>query len=168
MARIVTACLLLSFNILFAQTSKLMSRNDAVATRDIIDGSKHPELILDSTAYRLWLIAATTEDTAHPDLSEFRRLAILKSAGIKDDDLSAAEWVLSQFKSEYATLLDSYNKGVAANQNPDLAAFVAEREALVTATRDSLRSQLSTDSSANLQAHIHAEKAHMKVAKEVQ
>jgi hypothetical protein len=135
---------------------------------DVIDGSITPDLISDSTAWRLWLIAVTTEDNGKPELSEPRRRAFLKQAGIKDSEFSLAEGALAQFKSDYAALIDNYNKRVSAGDNPDLADFIAQREALVQASQTILMGKLGTESVANFKSHIQAEKAHMKVSKGVQ
>jgi len=104
-------------------TSMLYAQHQHVASRsaDIIDGAKTPSLIPDITAWRLWLLAATAQNKSHPGWAVDRQHGILKTAGISDDDLIDADEAISHFRTDYRTLMDSYNKHVNAGDKPSLA-----------------------------------------------
>jgi hypothetical protein len=136
---------------------------------ETIDGSKHPELVPDLAAYRLWLIAVAADVQDHPEQTIKRRRALLKQAGvIQADDLANAMNIIVEFKGAYSDLLDSYNKNVTQESIPDLKPFLLQRDRLVQSTMTALGSMLSKNSFSLLQAHVRAEKSHMTVAKEVQ
>lgn len=133
---------------------------------DIIDGRVHPELIPDSTAYRLYFIAVA--ETPYPGPNEARRQhAHLAAAGLAGGDLQVASEVLASFKIQYQSLIDQYNNSAAvrSGSSADLSMFLAKREALVQATRDELKSQLTPAGMTKLDVHIQKEKANMRVAK---
>jgi hypothetical protein len=136
-------------------------------SEDIIDGSKNPELIPDLSAYRLWLLAVSADVQDQPDRSANARQSHLRAAHILDADISEADTILLQFRSNYDQLLANYNQSVAAGEQPSLSLFVTQRDLLVQATVGALQSKMAPASFSSLQAHIQAEKAHMKIAKEV-
>ena len=119
--------LLLTFLMLRAAALTQTTGHAHSAPADIIDGSKTPNLIHDSTAWRLWLIAVTSEDTKHPELTESRRRAFLKQAGVPDEEMQVALETLAKFKSEYATLISNHNRQLDAGESPALSDFVAQR-----------------------------------------
>jgi hypothetical protein len=133
---------------------------------DLIDGTKTPDLIPDSTAWRLWLLSVTAEDSNRPELSEARRQAFLKAAGIPDIEMSAAEEVIAQFRKEYGALVDGYNRRLNAGENPSVSEFRAQRDSLVQTIQDTLSAKLETTTIDKLRNHIKGEKARMKVARE--
>lgn len=135
------------------------------ATADIIDGAKTPNLIPDVTAWRLWLIAVTAEDSSKPQLSEQRQRSFLKKAGIGDTEMPVALEVLAQFKTDYPALIANYNQHPSDSALP---AFLVQRDALVQSVQAALTGKLDVFTAARLEQHIQAEKAHMKVAKEEQ
>ena len=137
----------------------------------LIDGAQHPELIPDSTAYRLFLI--TVSEKPNPTSKEAeRQLAFLTAAGLDRDDIEAAIPILATFKAQYTDLIAGYNKAVAsANATgiaPDLATFLQRRDSLVQSTRDALASALTHAGMDLVHAHVQREKRKMKVAKETQ
>ena len=68
--------------------------------QDVIDGAKTPDLIPDSTAYRLFLI--TVSEVSNPTSEQLsRQIAFLKTAGLDEDDINSAIPILAKFKSEY-------------------------------------------------------------------
>lgn len=96
----------------FVQDHQLVGTQAA----DIIDGAKTPNLIPDSAAWRLWLLSVTAEDTKRPELSEARREAFLRAAGIPDIEIHVAEEVIAQFPKDYAALVDGYNRHLSAGE----------------------------------------------------
>jgi hypothetical protein len=168
MIRYVTFLVLCAFA-LGAWAQNPVSHQHATAAPDLIDGSKNPELIPDSTAYRLFFLGVS--EMPSPSLAETtRQRAHLTRAGLKENDLQAAAPVLASFKTQYAALIAQYNESadVKAGSQAGLALFLSKREALVQATRDELRTALSPKGMASFHAHVIAEKVNMKVAKDVQ
>lgn len=133
---------------------------------DLIDGAKTPDLIPDLTAWRLWLLSVTAEDSKRPELSESRRRAFLRAAGIPGIEIPAAEEVIAQFPKDYGALVDGYNRRLNAGQNPSVSEFRAQRDALVQAVQNTLSGKLGTTTLGKLRKHINGEKARMKVARE--
>lgn len=142
--------------------------HDTMNPADVIDGAKTPDLISDSTAWRLWLLSVTAEDSSKPEVARDRRHAFLRQAGVVDDDMVIADEILAHFKADYASMTDRYNKQLNAGQNPSIEGLRAERDALVQATQTSLTGQLAPRSAGKLKTYILGEKSRMKVAKEAQ
>jgi hypothetical protein len=136
---------------------------------DLIDGSKHPELIPDLVAYRLFFLVASEPAQATAE-QKARQHAQLLTAGLKGDDLQHASSVLATFKAEYSDLVTRYNQSVdAANRAgrpPDLQKFLSDQDALVQATREALAGALTPAGMAQFDAHVQHEKRNMRVAKE--
>jgi len=135
---------------------------------DLIDGAKTPNLVPDLTAWRLWLLSVTAEDSSRPELAEARRRAFLRSAGIPEIEIPLAEEGIAQFRKDYGALMDNYNKRLNGGENPSLLQFRAQRDALVQAIQNSLSGKLETTTVGKLRQHISSQKARMKVAREVQ
>jgi hypothetical protein len=133
---------------------------------DVIDGASTPNLIPDLAAWRLWLLSVTAEDSKRPELSEARRQAFLRVAGIPDMEMHAAEEIIAQFPKDYAALVDGYNRRPNAGENPPISEFRAQRDALVQAVQNTLSGKLETTTLGKLRKHINGEKARMKVARE--
>lgn len=134
-------------------------------TQETIDGSKTPNLIPDSAAWRLWLLVVSADYPSHPERAVSRRHAFLMLAGVPEDELIIADDVLTHFKNNYQELVDDYNRRMTAQQSPSLADFKMRRDTLVQTTKDTLSGQLAHATFAHLKAHINAEKARMQVAK---
>ena len=136
---------------------------------DMIDGAKHPELIPDSIAYRLFFLTvaepadATTEQRA-------RQRAWLRTAGLKDEHVQSAAAALETFKSQYDELVARYNESVRvaneAGANPDSATFLSQQDELVESTREALRAAISPEVMERFDAHVQREKRNMRMAKE--
>lgn len=147
----------------------LAANRQSAVTPAIIDGSKHPELVPDSAAYRLYLltIAKPLDIT---DAERARQRAMLRWSGIEDQDISSAVVVLADFKSQYGDLIKQYNITVAqadkTGEQPDLATFLSQRDALVQAVRERLKLDFTPTSMTRFDAHVNYEKRFMKVAKE--
>ena len=74
----------------------------------MIDGSKNPELIPDSTAYRLFFVSVA--DGTNPSEDEIaRHRAHLSRLGLKDVDEQSLAQVLKTFKTQYGDLIANYN-----------------------------------------------------------
>ena len=136
-------------------------------TRAVIKGSQHPELISDSTAYRLVLLTVSEMPNPTED-QKTRQRAFLAAIPLSEGDLQAIIPVLTDFKVEYTDLVKRYNKSVeTANESgltPDLATFLRERDLLVESTRYTLSSALSASGMESFHAHVQREKTKMTVA----
>jgi hypothetical protein len=153
---------------LLAQGHKPTSHVHSTVPTDIIDGAKTPNLIPDVAAWRLWLLAVTTEDKTKPELKIDRLHSFLRVAGVGDDEMPLAEEALAHFRMDYQTLVDHYNKRMSDGEQPSLAEFRAQRDALVQATQTSLLGVVAPRSAIYLKSFVKGEKSRMKVAREVQ
>lgn len=135
-------------------------------TPSVINGRQHPELIPDSTAYRLVLLTVSEMPNPTED-QKARQRAFLAAIPLSDGDLQAIIPVLTDFKVEYTDLVKRYNKSVeTANESgvtPDLATFLRERDLLVESTRYTLSSALSSGGMDRFHAHVQREKTKMIV-----
>ena len=144
-------------------SSSLVSDSDA----DMIDGAQHPELIPDSDAYRLYLVAVS--EMPNPTAEQRnRQLAHLGKIGLADNDHQSLVAVLSAFNVQYAGLIARYNASAEAalrvGATADIKSFLVERDDLVQGTRDRLRNLLTPQGMARLDARVQNEKTKMRVA----
>ena len=167
-----TALFLVTFafaSILLAQTDVHPNHNHDVT--DLIDGAIHPELVPDSTAYRLFFVATSLPRDATPE-DKAQQKAKLDPIGLNDAEFQVAIGILDQFKADYSDLINTYNiQSAAANDQavpPDFKSFLERRDLLVQITQDSLRSALSAQSFAHFDTYVQGEKRHMLVNREVQ
>ena len=146
-----------------------MAQRAAPVQPVMIDGAKHPELIPDLVAYRLFFITVSEPQQATAE-QRARQRAQLLTAGLKEGDLQHASSVLATFKAEYGDLVERYNESVdVANRSgkaPDLQTFLSQQDELVQATREALAGALSPGGMTRFDAHVQSEKRNMRVAKE--
>jgi hypothetical protein len=132
----------------------------------VIDGAKNPELIPDATAYRLFFVTTADSATA-TEVEKARHRAHLGGAGLNDVDAQTFVGLMQTFNAEYQTLIKTYNdevkNAIASDQAPDIAAFLAKRDALVQGVRDKLKSTLTSTGVSNLDNFVQGEKQHMKI-----
>jgi len=132
----------------------------------VIDGFVNPELISDSTAYRLFFVSVA--EGANPAPEEVsRHKSHLAKVGLKDNDGQSLAEVLRTFKQQYDDLVKNYN-GVAdvailRGEAPDYSAFLRQREALVQSTRDKLKQVLTPEALTKLDGFVQGEKQKMKI-----
>jgi hypothetical protein len=154
------------------QAKTSASHHHVKVVTSLIDGAQHPELIPDSTAYRLFLIMVSEPQNATAEESE-RQLAFLRAAGLEDADIQAAIPILAKFKVRYSDLMKRYNASVdranAGGSAPGLANLLRSRDRLVQTARDQLAAVLSEEAISRFHAHIQKEKTGMTIpAKEGQ
>ena len=150
-------CLLVPVSLL-SQTSPQTSPPPAsAATQQIppgwVDGSKNPELIPDHASYRLVLVHLSSLDTTRQDTR-------IKMMGLSADDGQRLKNEVALFHKDY----DQWKAkaGVAAGAPPSQQDDQAAR-ALVLASRDAIKKQLSADGAAKFSAYVEKEKARMIV-----
>ncbi|MBB5061190.1 hypothetical protein HDF16_005926 [Granulicella aggregans] len=125
----------------------------------VIDGSKTPELIPDSTAFRLVFLSlrvpqSPTEGDLKKQEMHFKRI------GLSDVDKAAARDVLSHFHTAYHQWQTKYIQ----TSNPiDMTAARSEREAIVEETTASFINQLSSDGATKLAKFVQSAKVRMIV-----
>ncbi|HEV2425284.1 MAG TPA: hypothetical protein VGZ29_10700 [Terriglobia bacterium] len=143
----------------------------AVYPRDVIDGARHPELIPDTIAYRLFFLTVAEPPNAS-DSQRARQRAFLRTAGLREQDVQPAETVLANFKSQYDDLVAHYNESVeaanAAGTGPDLKGFVSQLNQLVGSTKEQLEAAMSPEAAKRFETHVQSEKRNMRIAKEAQ
>jgi hypothetical protein len=148
----------------WAQTSPPVHHHPDMA---VIDGSKNPELIPDATAYRLWLVTVSTL----PNATEQERMgqkAHLAKLQLKNaSDYLSLQTILSEFKSQYVSLINRYNESATAalahGLNPDEALFLQQRNDLVFAARTAIAFRLSSEGVTLINTHVQDEKKHMQL-----
>jgi hypothetical protein len=133
----------------------------------VIDGAKTPELIPDATAYRLWLVAVSTLPNATEQETKIQQAHLEKLQLKSSSDSLSLQTILSEFKTQYVSLINRYNESATAalaqGMQPDEASFLRERDDLVSATRSAIDSRLSPRAVTLVHTHIQDEKKHMQL-----
>ena len=147
---------------LYAQTHDMSTM---VTQPTMVDGSKHPELISDSFAYRNWfeLAARSLSDPRHQD-------AVFNTTGLSKVDQAKLLQAVIWFKGEERDLADTYNAQAEAADSSSrpidpavVAQFWSDMIGLVERTKSMINHNLSAPGVTQLQNHIQARKAGMHV-----
>lgn len=136
-----------------------------VSSTKVIEGSANPELIPDSTAFRLWFIAVSVT----PDATEQERnvqQAHLGKIHLQDAlDYVKLQTILSGFKVQYSAFIQRFNQAAETAEKQGVAfdpiPFLQQRDDLVSATRTAIATQLTANGAAKLVAHVQSEKRYM-------
>jgi hypothetical protein len=144
------------------------SASQATPALGIIDGRLDPQDIPNSTAYRLWLLAASEPRTGAVAPTA-RTEAMLMDAGLRGGDVTAAIAILARFEEKYQALVAAYNRSpeVFNRSSSGLADFLARRDALVAATRAALIAGLSAPGQSRLDSFVKDQKRNMRIARPV-
>jgi hypothetical protein len=133
---------------------------------NVIDGAVHPEMIPDSTAYRLYLVMVSRPESP-TDQQKKRQEAQLGKIGLQDADRKALDVILGNFHSEYQNLIQTFNQKATAawarGERPDTESLRLQRDQLVQSTHDALNATLTAKGWEILDAHVQNEKKHMKI-----
>lgn len=133
----------------------------------IIDGSAQPELIPDSTAYRLFFLALADAPDA-TDAERMRHATRLKRLNLGDADQQAASAILTGFKQQYRLLVDAFNEQArqaeAKGQQLDTQTFVTKRDQLIQATVSNLKGALTTGAWTSLSTSVQTAKQKMQIS----
>jgi hypothetical protein len=152
----------------WAQTSPPQHQHNVTAPK-IIDGAAHPELIPDSVAYRLYLVAVSTGQNPTESDQKTQR-AQLGQTGLDDIDRQVLTSILSEFRVKYDSLVAEYNdsakKALARNEMTDVRDLLKKIDELVQSTRDNISTRLSSKGAAKLNSIIVSEKKNMKVSED--
>jgi hypothetical protein len=124
-----------------------------------IDGTKAPQRIPDSTAFRLVFLSlrvpkSPTADDLKKQSSHFKHI------GLSDIDKVTAQNIMTQFDTAYDDWQTQY---IQTNSPVDVATATSEREAIVEETIASFMSQLSPAGATKLAQFVQAAKVRMVV-----
>ncbi len=131
----------------------------------MVGGSKHPEQISDSFAYRNWfeLAARSLSNPRHQD-------AVFNTTGLSKDDQAKLLPAVISFQIEEREIISAYNAQAAEADsssrriNPVVVAqFWSDMVELVEKTKLTINHTLSAPGVTQLQNHIQARKARMLV-----
>ncbi len=147
-----------------AQTSALQHHHPDVT---VVDGAKNPELIPDSTAYRLWLVTVSLPPNSTAQERTFQQAHLRKLQLTSGIDSLQFLTILTEFKSQYLSMIARYNESARATLAqggiPDQKLFLQQRDGLVSATRAAITQRLSPEGAARIHAHVQEEKSHIHV-----
>jgi hypothetical protein len=132
----------------------------------VIDGSTHPELIPDLTAYRLVFVSmADSADNSSAD--KMGHKAHIGKMQFKNADQQSFVTLMQTFRTQYDDLVQKYNQeakaALEAGSTPDVSSFLKRRDALVQGILDRLKLALSAEGLSRLDAFVSSEKQHMKI-----
>ena len=125
-----------------------------------IDGSVTPELIPDSTAYRLFMNAVAEPAGATPEQIA-RQRAKLSRAFLSEADLNQVFPIFANYQQQRQNLTQTYQTASALRTTQ---AYESQRDAITTATVAQLKAALSADGMTRLEDLIQGEKRHMTIA----
>jgi hypothetical protein len=131
-----------------------------------VDGAATPELIPDSTAYRLFLLGITLprNPTAIDISSQQIRLRGMALSSKDEQSLTA---IVNDFRAKYEALIKDYNEAEHAAELYDHKAnynqFLLQRDELVRSTRDLINATLMPASARQLDDAVRNAKRNMKL-----
>lgn len=149
----------------WAQTSPPQHQHPNVNVT-VIDGAKNPELISDSTAYRVWLVMVSLPPNSTEKQRAFQQAHLNKLQLTSTDNLALLS-VLEDFKTQYLGLIARYNESAKAallnGGQADQKSFLQQRDDLVSSTRDAIAQRLTQDGTSRIDAHVQGEKSHIQL-----
>ncbi len=122
-----------------------------------IDGAVTPELVPDSVAYNLFF-SSVAEPLNGTPAQQSRERAKLARAQLSEADVLAIIPILANFQQSQLAMEQSFKSG--AQPPADLDPLRAQ---LVTASRESMKTALTVEGLARLDALIQVEKRHMAI-----
>lgn len=132
----------------------------------VVDGAIRPELIPDTTAYRLWLTSVSLPPNATDKQRHFQQGHLTK-VQLSSADYQELLSVLTDFRTHYLALIAIYNKSAKAallnGGQADLKGFLQQLDDLVSSTRDAITQRLSQEGAARIEAHVQGEKSHIQL-----
>jgi len=136
----------------------------------VIDGAKNPELIPDSTAYRVWLVMVSELPNAATQDRD-RQRAHLASLGLTELDNLQLTTLLTDFKAQYVGLIARYNESAKAalahGGQPDVNLLLQQRDDLVRMTRAAMALRISSESVSRIDARVQEHKKHIQLHTQV-
>lgn len=164
----ISACLILSTQFLRGQNLDSHESHLGMGQVETIDGAKNPELITDSTAYRLFFVVVGVGSNPSDEDRARQEMQVTK-IGLNDPDTKVLVAMVNDFKLAYDAAMTDYNNNAEAlqvnGQLPDSAAFIQQRDLLIEKTLAKLNSALTPIGSAKLNSYIQGEKRNMKIVR---
>lgn len=152
------AILVLSIFALGAWAQNSPPHQHAAAALDIVDGSRNPELIPDSTAYRVVFLHLSVP-ASYTSYDKRVQLSHLTTVGLEPRDSQAALVVLADFRSQYDAWVARWNAEAArAGVNFSAAVFVKQEEDMVQAIRDALKRDMTPIGMLKFDAFVQSSK----------
>ena len=134
------------------------------SSEKLVDGSVHPELITDTTAYRLFLATYAGTDQQHRKLQG----ALFRKIGLSQDDQLVMRNTVDDFGVRFQHILDEDAKETAAKPGTDHTTFVVSRDFVMDEILRSLKVQLSKIGFEHLSSYVQSEKRNMRVSPELE
>jgi hypothetical protein len=122
-----------------------------------VDGSKNPELIPDSAAYRLVFLSLSTPP-ASSQHSILKQNALVARIGLSVEDQAILKQVLIEFTAQYTEWQAAWQQPGAAYSQ-----LTSQAEAIVEQAESALAAQLSPDGNTKLGAYVQNAKKRMAV-----
>jgi len=107
--------------------------------QDLIDGSLHPELISDTTAYRLFFATYSGKDEAHRKLQS----ALFKVMQLPAQDCLVLTNTLDDFGVRFQKILDDDAVDVIQHPGTDHLTFHLQRDSMMDDTLASIKLSMS-------------------------
>ncbi len=130
----------------------------------VIDGAKNPELIPDSTAYRLVLLDLALPDNPR-DTDRQRQAAYLNNIGLTLNEVIQFTAVLTEFRSAHSAWIARWNTAAQAADNAgvvfDPSSFLQQLEDLVQSTRATVKQNSIID--LKLGGYVQRYKANIQI-----
>lgn len=136
-----------------------------VAAPNVVDGGVHPELIPDSVAYRLYLVAVSTSQNPTEVDQQSQRAHVMRT-GLVETDRQMLTSILSDFRVKYDALVKEYNDSAKADATSDVHGLLKKIDDLVQSTRNSISVRLSSQGAAKLHAFVVSEKKNMQMTED--
>jgi hypothetical protein len=133
-------------------------------TETLIDGSHHPELISDTTAYRLFLATYAGTDDQHRKLQN----VLFGAIGLLGQDRLVMTNALDDFNVRFKQMLEDDTKEVSVVPNTDHATFIIHRDAMMDNILASLKLQPSKVGFVHLDGYVQNEKKLMRISPELE
>jgi len=137
------------------------------ASADIIDGSMHPELIPDSSAYRLWFSTVSLPPNATDEQRAIQG-RLLSPLQLNGSDYTTLTDLLATFNGRFELLIKAQadNARLASTQlrSVDDSDFFSSRESLVSEIRQVMKSRLSVTAIKSIDEFVQGEKRNMKLS----
>ncbi|KAA6457922.1 hypothetical protein DYQ86_21390 [Acidobacteria bacterium AB60] len=124
-----------------------------------IDGATTPQLIPDSTAFRLVFLSLRVPGS--PSANDLKNQSSrLKHIGLSDEDAAAAKGIMSSFGTSYDAWQTKFGQ---PGSSIDVPTAKSEREAIVQETLGRVMKGLSPEGAAKLAEYVQAAKSRMVV-----
>jgi hypothetical protein len=147
-----------AFRVANANTGMVQNVNTRTPSENtipiVVDGSKNPELVPDSVAYRHFIMAASIPDRPNKD-ELARRIGIIRSMRLGDQDAKALVAALRGVRDELNRIAEDKTVQAGALSTPGARAmFKAQRDTVFTGAQARLLGGLSQEGHETVQKFV--------------